>query len=280
MNGFPTAPLSAEQQKKILTQMYFLIGRQIQSYHSRRHMGSNTSVPAELAQELLESIEYTVSQAGGAHAYPDLEDAFRSGQKVLEGKLSKAEAMMDLVAGTAPNWQTECRWEALRYLRHYLDQYDCLHLAHKGPEGLFYPTWIALPEDIQGIDHCLFCLNILWLENQIMAGIPEDILEQLWDRLPADTQNQCEHLLINGIGKILIGASLAPLTFEEEERASLVAAMSKADKQALEAAAGVLCQRIGLKDGNVGKYVRAILPQLTERMGENIRPACVYHLFI
>ena len=185
MSQLPINPLSPEEQQRIMEQMYLLMGKQVQSYHKHRHMGSNSSVSVELAQELMESIEYTIGLVGGVYPHTNIGEALVLGQEILESKLSKAKSMLELVNGTAPQWQTECRWEALRYLRHYLEQYDHFHLAHKGPEDLFYPILISLPEGIQGIDSCIFYLNILWIENQIMAGVPDDALDLFWDRLPA-----------------------------------------------------------------------------------------------
>jgi len=242
-------------------------------------MGNNSSVPTELAQELMESIEYTLNQTGGMFAHPNAEDALRLGQELLESKHSKAKAMLELVSGTAPLWQTECRWDALRYLRHYLDHYDHLHLAHKGPEDLFYPILISPPEGIRGIDSCLFYLNILWIENQIMAGVPEDALEQLWNRLPTATLNQCEHLLINGMGKALLNVGLDPLTFEPEEHMLLLIAMASATEETLKAAAIRLCRWLDLKNEQAEGYVQAVIPLLTLWIGSNT-PTCIDTLFL
>jgi len=257
VSHLPIDPVSPERQREVMRQMYQLMGRQVQSYHRHRHMGSNTSVPAELARGLMESVEYTVGQAGGLYAHPNIEEALKLGQEILENKVSRARSMLDLVNGTAPNWQTECRWEALRYLRHYLDRYDHRHLAHESPDGLFYPILISPPEDIKGIDSCLFYLNILWIENQILAGFPDRVLEGAWDRLPPGTLNQCEDLLIRGIGKILIGASLDSLIFTEEDRMSLMTALEGAAKDDLKSAAKTLCQRIGLKNEDARIYAEA-----------------------
>ena len=280
MNHLPINPLSPEEQQRIMEQMYLLMGTQVQSYHKHRHMGNNSSVPVELAQELIESIEYTIGLVGGVYAHRNIGEALVLGQEVLESKLSKAKSMLELVNGTAPQWQTECRWEALRYLRHYLEQYDHLHLAHKGPEDLFYPILISPPEGIKGIDSCLFYLNILWIENQIMAGIPEDSLEQFWDRLPAATLNQCEHLLINGIGKALLRTGIDPLVFESEEHMQLIVALMKATEERLKDAAKLLCQWLNLKDENARMYVESVVPQLTMWIGDNMWSGNVENIFV
>ena len=280
MSQLPITPLSPEEQQKVMEQMYLLMGKQVQSYHKHRHMGNNSSVPVELAQELIESIEYTIGLVGGVYAHRNIGEALVLGQEILKSRRNKAKLMLELVNGTAPQWQTECRWEALRYLRHYLEQYDYLHLAHKGPEDLFYPILISPPEGIQGIDSCLFYLNILWIENQIMAGVPEDALEQFWDRLPAATLNQCEPLLINGIGKALLGTGIDPLVFETEEYMQLIVVLLRATEDRLKDAAKLLCQWLNLKDENARMYVEAIVPQLTMWIGDNMRNGNLENIFL
>ena len=46
-------PLTPEQQNRLSRDLYILLEKQVKSYHKSRHMGENSSVPAEIAQELL-----------------------------------------------------------------------------------------------------------------------------------------------------------------------------------------------------------------------------------
>ena len=266
MNDLPMNPLPPEQQRKVVEQMYLLMDKQVKSYHKHRHMGNNTSVSVELAQELMESVEYTISQAGGLYAFPSVEEAFLLGQQILSGKLDQAKDLLALICGTAPNWQTECRWEAFRYLHHYLEQYDWQHLAHQGPEGLFYPILIAPPENTRGIDSCLFYLHILWIENQIMAALSEDALEAFWDSLPSATLNPCEPLLLNCMAKSLLEAGLQNLLLEPEEHFRIQLLLTHATEEDLRDGANRLCQWLGLADVGAKNYVHGILPQLCCRM--------------
>ena len=280
MSQLPINPLSPEEQQRVMNQIYLLMGKQVESYHKHRHMGSNSSVPVELAQELMESIEYTIGLVGGVYAHKNIGEALVLGQEILESKVSKAKSLLELVNGTAPQWQTECRWEALRYLRHYLEQYDHLHLAHKGPVHLFYPILISPPEGIQGIDSCIFYLNILWIENQIMAGVSDDALEQFWDRLPDATLNQCERLLINGIGKALLNTGIDPLIFETEEHMQLIVTLMRATEERLMDAAKLFCHWLNLKDENAKMYVQSVIPQLTMWIGNNMWSGNVENIFV
>lgn len=280
MNHLPENPLSPEQQRGIMDQLYLLMGKQVSSYHRHHHMGNNSSVPVELAQELMESIEYTVSLAGGMHTHPNLEQALSLGQTILENKLEEAKSIFALVSATAPQWQTECRWEALRYLRNYLDHYDFRHLAHHGPDGLFYPILISPPEGIRGIESAIFYLNILWIENQIMAEFPEDVLEKFWNRLPVDTLNQCEQLLLNALGKTLLGTDLNSLTFEPGERTLLALSLNTATVDTMKSAVKRLCLRLNLQNEASRLYVSSIISQLALWVGRGLNPESLENLFI
>ncbi len=271
MSHLPINPLSPEEQQKIMGQMYLLMAKQVQSYHKHHHMGNNSSVPIELAQELMESITYTINLVGGVYTNRNIEEALQLGQEILEKRLTKAKSMLELVNATAPQWQTECRWEALRYLRHYLEQYDHLHLAHKGPDDLFYPILVRVPDGIKGIDLCMFYLNVLWLENQIMACFDDTALEQLWIRLPTDALNPCEQVVLNGIGKAILSDQSADLIFTEAEREELQAILSvQVTGETVHHAAIRLCRRLELP-ANVSDYLCNAAVQILPRLEAALR---------
>lgn len=280
MNQFLMDPLSPEQQQRLMEQLYSLLEKQVRSYHKSRHMGIHSSIRTELAQELMASITYTIAHAGGIRAQENPEEALLRGQQQLKASHTKALSALELVQATAPRWQTECRWDALHCLTTYLDRWDPIHLAHKGPETLFYPILISPPVDMQGIDCCLFYLKILWIENQIMAGIPDEVLDQFWLHLPTDTHNQCEHLLLNGIGKLLICAELAPLTFTQEEKAQLLTALQRTNEFALKNAANKLCHQLSLTDPNAIMYAQAVVPLLTLRLDDHLTRDHLANLFL
>lgn len=257
MSNLPVNPLSQEEQRRAAGQVWTLMEKQVESYHASRNMGKNSSVPAELAAELMESVEYTLEKAGGIRPEREIVETFRLGREVLERRLGEAGQLLRLVIATAPEWQTECRWEAMRCLRRYLAHYDFRHLAHRGPEGLFYPVLIPAPEGIRGIEECLFYLKVLWIENQIMEGFPEEALEEFWDALPPDVCNQCEPLLINALGKAILGSGMDILLFVPGELRALAAALADSGGDCLEAAAERLCSWLGLKDESGRAYVKA-----------------------
>ncbi len=171
-------------------EIYTLLASQVQSYFSHRHMGVNTSVTAELAQELLESLMYTLRFATGG----EIHEALAQGQAILSEKLEQAHKMLRLVSGTA-GAGSQWFWQTLRQLESYLENYDYLHLAHRIPVWLDYPLVRSVPEELLGIDWVLAYLNCLWMENQILYAFPAGVWERLQDALPVDAGIAPENLV-------------------------------------------------------------------------------------
>ena len=260
MSRLPIQPLSPEEQQHLAEQLYLLMDQQIKSYHKHRHMGENSSVSVELAQELMASLEYTIDLAGGLSPVRDAKTALQAGQALLMTTVEKANSLLSLVDATAPTWQTECRWEALQCLKRYLSAYDPLHLAHRSPDDLFYPLPVSVPESLQGVDLCLFYLNVLSLENQIMAAFPDEVLETLWNRLPTATLNQCEQVILNALGKAILSAN--GLVFTELERCRL---QKRISPETIAGAATSLCQELALSQA-AAHYFCTAAAQLTSRI--------------
>ena len=86
MSHLPITPLSPEEHQRIMGQIYPLLEKQVRSYHKHRHMGNNSSVPVELAQELMESIEYTIGLVGGVYAHRNIEERTILGDLWVRGK--------------------------------------------------------------------------------------------------------------------------------------------------------------------------------------------------
>ena len=274
------ARIENENQGQFWDQLFPLMHKQVVSYHKQRHMGVHSSISVELAQEFITSIQYTIHLIPSAMLQNNLENTLHLGQEILKNKVHKAKKLWTLISQTTPKWQTECRWKAMQSIKKYLKTYDYIHMAHLTPEDFFYPILIAPPEGIQGIDCCLFYLNILWIENQIMYAVGEKNLEKLWDHLPPDEMNQCERVLFNGMGKALIGASLEPLTFSEEEYEQVILRMFLAKEDDLNKAADTLCQWLNIEKEGAKSYVKAVVPLLTMWTGEQGKNCIFENIFL
>lgn len=268
------AYLSPEEQAQAMERLYLLLGDQVKSYQASGHMRASSSVPAELAQELLRSIGCTLDLVGGISQWKNLREGLAAGQSLLHKRLEAAKQQLLLVEATLPLWQEECRSEALLRLRSFLRSYDPLHLAHVEPELGCFPLVTPINDAPSGIDHALQMLRQLWYENQIMAAFPADALEKFqnvfcqFDR--GLSENQCQQLLVNATGKILLSGRPDRLTFLHWEREALTAQLSDADpgpKPQLMHALEQLTEHLHLPDPNASRHVQrsltAFLPRIT-----------------
>lgn len=286
MSEFPTVGLDPKQQRNRMDQLYRLMEKQVKSYHKARHMGENSSVTVELAQELMESILYTLDQVGGMEGNPNLAEGLEKGQRILEQKQSQGEKLLRLAVGTAPQWQGECRWDTVESLERFFRTYDRKHLAHRQPDNLYYPLPSAPPELLKGMDYALFFLRMLWIENQIMDAFPEAEQDRLWDVFCRQnrgmTENQCEQLLVNAMGKLLISGRVTGLTFSDSERNDLEKRLMGQGGEALEAALNRAALQIisflKTQDPGIASYVRQTASNLLARLAvmDGGNPAAVF----
>lgn len=267
MNNLPMQPLTAQQQKRLSIELYALLGAQVKRYHAHYHMGENSSVPTEIARELMESIEFTLAAAGGYRPGTPLEEQLAQGQEVLEAALGEAKALHRLVAATAPEYDSQCRWEAVEALGKYLENYDLRHFAHRSPEEPDYPLLAPLPDGLTGIYRAKGYLHCLWLENQLLDTLPAG---ELWALAPPGywdaPQNLCEQPLWNAMGKVLAGAAPAPVPLSPEERQAIAVRLEEGDARALlEGAMDAVCREFAISPA-LREYAQGAIDSLHPRL--------------
>ncbi len=242
-------------------QLYIRLGEQVKSYHRHYRMGENTSVSAETARELLASMRYTLELTGGG----TLED----GQKILEARLNAAKEQHRLVHLTAPDWQSEYRWQTISDLGRFLQCYDHLHFAHAVPSLLDYPLLVAIPDHLQGMEYVSFVLRCLWYENQLLDALG-DAARGAWEaRIPAYWDaplNLCEQPLIQLLGRFLPGLDLGASELTNAERAALLPLLNDCSAAALRAQLAALCEALGIADANVIAYACTLADSLAPRL--------------
>lgn len=131
MQNYVLSNLTQEKRQILMRGIYSLLGKRAKSYYSMHHLGESSAIPVELAQELTQSMEYSICLAGNLEHYRSAEEALRAGQQVLQEKCKQAQKRLQLVVATCPSWQTDCRWDAIQCMTEFLTGYDHLYLAHR-----------------------------------------------------------------------------------------------------------------------------------------------------
>lgn len=265
--------------------LFSLMDKQVKSYHKMRKMNS-TSVPTELARELLLSLDYTLRISDAP--YSALEERLMQGQIILKKRYDHAKRLFQLVEATNPTWQGENRWEAICNIRKFLETYDLYHLAHKTPDLLCYPFIRSLNRDLLGIDCLLEALRFLQIENQIIAAFPTDLCEPFWSVFCQDdrglTENQCEQLLINAIGKLLIGEITTGLSFSPEELERILQLLLQLPQEDVEQklydALNLLLSKYSVDHFGIPAYVQNTVKNILPRLQAAIQAQNLQYIFI
>lgn len=255
--------------------LYARLGEQVKSYHRHYHMGDNTSVSTETARELLESMVYTLNQTPGG----TLED----GQQLLANRLTLAKEQHRLVQATAPDWESQCRWDTIAALGRFLERYDHLHFAHRSPEDLDYPLLISVPEGFLGLDCAVFYLNCLWYENQILQAMGDSARGCWENRIPdywGIPLNLCEQPLIQLLGRSLLGLDLSGSGLSAADRAALVLLLHDFSKEMLHAQTLTLCGKLALTDQNAVSYACTVVDSLYPRLAAALSTDDLTHIFL
>ncbi len=246
--------LSRPQHTFTAGDLYALLAEQVKSYQRYYHLGDNTSIPTETARELLSSIQYTLTLAP---------EGLRQGQAILTGRLEEAKRLYRLAAGTELS-QSSWFWDTMQELRRYLDRYDPLHFAHRGPELMCYPIALSIPEGIRGVDEALFYLRCLWLENQILYSFPHGTPEELLSRLPHSywdgPEILCQQPLLNAVGRVLLDLPLDTLILGEAR-----AELPPLTRESILMAGEQVCEILCLAPGPAA-YAQAVLREVLPRV--------------
>ena len=135
----PAAQLLTEEEKiRFLEKLWALLARQAERYT----MGESTSVPTEIARELLASICYTLELSGQpvrSLLEQDLNEILKTGQACLVEKVKETRQLWaKAYAGAQEKGKRELM-EDLAWIKPFFGEYDLYFFAHRTPWDMGLP---------------------------------------------------------------------------------------------------------------------------------------------
>lgn len=241
-----------------------LLRRQVRLYT----MGDSTSLPAELAQQLLRSMEFTMQTyllAGGAAADAlPLEELLREGGKEIWRLTQEAKALHRLACHTDPGFGSVACRDTLDAIGGFFPAYDMRFFAQEIPGMIDYPLCQPVEDSLEGVLFIRAYLNRLILENRFCRCFRrEEAVGALCRFHPAYGElvvNLLEPLLFCALGLVLLGKDPRTLRLSAKDCHSLYRRFHPWEAeagQALEKAAGQLCNHLKLWDTALRHYLAA-----------------------
>ncbi len=229
--------LQANEQTDLDTQMWKLFAEKAHRFTK----GETSSMPEEVAEELMRSIQFTVLQAVPKQ-YIKQEDQWRFLQDVLQTKplhmlyaqgkahleteVQKGKTLLRMAKKALPPFASVPCAEALQGISLFFKAYDIDFFAHRIPCDIDYQLAVSVPPSIEeGVVFINQYLKHLLTEfafcNAVQTVNAKALLQEHIQNYRHEILNICEPLFINAIGCALAGANVQALKLNIQELALL-----------------------------------------------------------
>ncbi|MCE5341993.1 MAG: DUF6179 domain-containing protein [Eubacteriales bacterium] len=276
------ASFSPQETALIQGRLMLLLERQMRL----QTQGDSASLPAEEAEELLESVVFTLRFHLEANGLPtrtmltaELAALFAQAQKTLFGCVAETETLYQTACRTVRLWGSRSLRDTISAIGDDLPFYDARLYAHRPVGEIDYQLCLPVPETLLGIEYLHEYLRRLLTENELLARLSPTRVQALLKRACPEyrqlLQNLYEPVAANVVGLSLLGGgeTLLEITGIQAERiAAQLTALPTAEARArLRTAACEACQRLSLTDAfsidYCGKTAEALYPRIVAAPG-------------
>lgn len=281
---------SAAEEQAVQQKLWQLLARQTAHYTA----GDSSSVPVELAQELLTSLCFTLrlgsaeTLSGAQWAAADFDALLLAGQARIQRKLKVCYKRYRAACLTAPALENRSLTDTLRSIGSFFRRYDALFFAHQCPCDIDYQLWSPIPETLAGVEYLNEYLRRLLLEHQLLRHFDQTLMRRLLERHCPDWRilliNLCDPIATNALGLVLLGKNPLTLTIPPEDLADLEALFASrpaADATALlEEAAGLVCGILEIRSVPARRYLQAGAVGLSPRITAALPKTGLSNIFL
>lgn len=289
---FLNGTLSDEELYNFQSQLWLLLGQRIERYS----MGDSSSIPIEVAQELLKSICYCISIYLKAKdnnivlsqiKTVDTSQLFSLGLAEVERQITIGkEFLRKAVAGTLQidNFFYN---DTLTQIEYFFKKYDYRFFAHEISFMIDYPLCHSI-EELQGIEYINKYLHCLTIENEFCRNFDTDKITDLLQEYCSDYKTQLfniyELVANNAIGLALIKGNIFVLDICKADCKRIIKYLLSFSKdnaiRKLVHAAEELCNSLDIIDLTAQEYLKKKATELYGRIEAVKHINCFDSLFI
>jgi hypothetical protein len=283
--------LSGAEWQRVQLKLWQLLAKRTGRYT----MQESSSVSMETAQELLESICFTLRIfLSENHATQklleteNLDELLESGQKILEAKSKAAKHLWELTCMSSPSIQNLSYRDTMQGIGGFFKRYDYRFFAHHIPCDIDYQLCHPVPDTYVGVEYLSEYLHRALTENQILHCFDLGLVKALLSSYCPDYQglliNLCEPVITNGVGLCLIEKDPTLLQITPPDRARLMRRFDLLPeleaRAVLHEAADRFCCRLNLTDPFTKNYVTNTAIDLYPRLAVVLSSGDLSGLFL
>lgn len=287
MTGFLFSEL---EQETFFSKLWELLKQQAEKYNGM----DSTSMPIEKAQDILESLLYTIMIVveNGCTKNEILNDnlslLLKKGQSILKEKQKAAKVEWKLMCQELPQIMNVYYLSTIENLGTFFGKYDIYYEAHHIPCSIDYWLMCPISENVKGVSFIEEYLHRLQMENDFITCFESIKVVCLYEKYIPDYKeslfNLCEPILTNAIGLEMINHDIFSLTISAAQRNIIFDMLiyKTADEIQRMITQSVLniCRKIGMKSEHEIHYFTRAAEGLSARICEAIKHNDLSHIFI
>ena len=281
---------SESEQEKLTGRLWELLKMQAGKYNGI----DSTSMTIEKAQDILESMLYTIGVAteNGAAKEEILNGSLSllldRGRVILKGKQKSVKVEWKLLCRELPRIPNVYFLSTMENLGLFFDSYDIYFAAHHTSESIDYWPLCPIPETVKGISYIEEYIHRIQIENDYLNCFEREDVISLCEKYVPDYRealfNLCEPVLTNAIGLSLIGKEVQGLHISAEQREDiyqmLIGRTEREICDMIKESVLSACRQIGMTAENETDYLVGTSSGLVVRVWEALKHGDLSGIFL
>ncbi len=274
---------------KLQNDLWLLLAQQTESYT----MGDSSSVPVEIAAELLRSICFSIGWYLQENSEiklfaANLQDLLKASRVKLQTGIQEGEELLRQVVAGAPAVGSRAYQDTLMGLGEFFRNYDNRFFAHEIPGSIDYQLALPVPQYLQGLAYVQEYLRRLLIENRFCSCFATSkIIRLLTNSFPEYREllvNIYEPVAANALGCGLLHKRIGELDITAEERGQLAQFFRRLARQevwpAMQKAADQVCRELSINDPPARSYYAETIRELAPRIETAIAAGGWENIFV
>lgn len=261
---------------------------------ARYTAGDSTSIPVEIAKELLSSIYFTLGIENDSpdciekFLQIDLEQQYELEVVELERKINQGKALWEAACLSIPMIENISLKDTLKGIGAFWRRYDYRFFAHMIPCDIDYQLCHPVPDTLLGVDYINEYLKRLLIEQDFLRNFDPQCSINLLQRYCGDYKglliNLYEPIATNVVGLTIVGGSIWKLGFSEEELKQIVSILDPLTKSKtlllLKEAVEAACERLNINHIDAQRYLYELAEALFPRISAALSSGNLSGIFL
>lgn len=283
--------ISEEDKMLIEFKIWNFLGKHTERYT----MGDSTSVPIEIAEELLNSICFSLGlelrelmNAKELLMEEDISDLLKASWSKIASLMESGKKLLEEVRKSSSNIENISYKDTLNEIDKFFKKYDYRFFAHKIDCSIDYQLSNAISEKLQGIEYINEYLKALLIENQFCICFDKDNIIYILNSYCSDYKelliNIFEPILTNAIGLDILGVDILTLEISALQRETLLGIFRNLSKTEilvkLESSSKNVCDILGIVDNEKIEYIQKTAVNIYPRIEVGLSTGNIDNIFL